>query len=109
MMKRIRSWFSISSSDSQSIYPNLSDAEKKELIKKSFSSENIYKDIIYKYNERIKLLKEQYKLSGSKERKEIQNQINTLETNIYDCAHQINLGVLERETLENELDPENEF
>ena len=112
-MKRILSWFSASSSDSlntsQTIYPNLSDSEKKEIIIKSISSEDIYRTYIEKCRSEIKVLTEQYKKSDSKERKKIQNQINILETNIYDYAHQINLAMLERHSLEKEIDPENEF
>jgi hypothetical protein len=88
----------------------LSESEKKDRLHHISSKESICEGIIREIHEDMAALQKLYKATNDKkERKNIQNQMNQLTTDLYDIAHKHNILKLEREFLQDLVDPENEF
>ncbi len=113
-MRRILSWFSTSSNTSntseQSLHSNLSESEKKDRLQTISSKESLCEGLIREIHEDIAVLEKLYKATkDKKERKNIQNNMNQLTYDLYEIAHKHTVFKLEREILQDLIDPENEF
>ena len=111
MIRRIISWFSTSSNTSDiSLHSNLSESEKKERFHHVSSKESLCENLIEEIHKDMAVLHKLYKLTNDKkERKCLQNYMNKLTNDLYEIAHKHTVLKLEREILQELIDPENEF
>ena len=114
MIRRILSWFSTTSNTSNtsdiSLHSNLSESEKKERFHHVSSKESLCENLIESIHEDMAVLHKLYKLTNDKkERKNLQNRMNQLTSDLYEIAHKHNVFKIEREILQELIDPENEF
>ncbi len=116
-MRRILSWFSTTSNTSntsntseQSLHSNLSESEKKERFHHVSSKESLCEGLIREIHDDMATLQKLYTMTkDKKEHKNLQNRMNQLTTDLYELAHKRTVFKLEREILQDLIDPENEF
>jgi len=113
-MRRIRSWFSTSSSTSSktqiSLHSNLSESEKKDRLHHISSKESLCEQLVEEIHQDMAVLEKLYKATkDKKERKNIQNNMNQLTNDLYDISHKHSILRLEREVLEDFFHIDNEF
>ena len=88
----------------------MSKSEKKERLHHISSKESLCESLIREIHQDMAVLQSLYKATkDKKERKNLQNNMNQLTNDLYELSHKHTVLKLEREILQDLIDPENEF